>query len=61
MNITNENTFEKVKFRQDIKNVEEGMLHLIKENKIKDTLPDCKLTHYFTPIDQTYGCGTYAR
>jgi hypothetical protein len=61
MNITNDNTFEKVKFRQDIKNVEEGMLHLIKENKIKDVLPDCKLTHYFTPMDKTYGCGTYAR
>ena len=56
-----QNTFEKVKFREDIHVVQEGMLNLIKENKIKDTLPDCKLTHYFTPMDETYGCGTYAR
>lgn len=56
-----QNTFEKVKFREDIHTVQEGMLNLIKENKIKDRLPDCKLTHYYTPMDETYGCGTYAR
>ena len=56
-----QNTFEKVKFREDIHTVQEGMLNLIKENKIEDRLPDCKLTHYYTPMDETYGCGTYAR
>lgn len=56
-----QNTFEKVKFREDIHTVQEGMLNLIKENKIKDRLPDCELTHYYTPMDETYGCGTYAR
>lgn len=56
-----QNTFEKVKFRENIHTVQEGMLNLIKENKIEDRLPDCKLTHYYTPMDETYGCGTYAR
>ena len=56
-----QNTFEKVKFRENIHIVQEGMLNLIKENKIEDRLPDCKLTHYYTPMDETYGCGTYAR
>lgn len=37
------------------------MFDLVKENKIENNLPDCTLTHYFTPIDEKYGCGTYAR
>jgi len=59
--IVEQNTYEKVKFREDIQTVQQGMMDLIKEGKIKDTLPDCKLTHYFTPMDEIYGCGTYAR
>ena len=37
------------------------MFDLVKENKIENNLPDCTLTHYFTPMDEKYGCGTYAR
>ena len=56
-----QNTYGKVKFRENILNVQEGMLKMIAEGVVKDTLPDCKLTHYYAPIDETYGCGTYAR
>jgi hypothetical protein len=55
------NTKEKVLFREGVVAVEEGLKKLILENKIPDTLPDCKLTHYYAPIDENYGCGTYAR
>jgi len=56
-----QNTLVKVSFRENIQAVEQGMKNLVKENLIKDALPDCTLTHYFTPMDETYGCGTYAR
>jgi quercetin dioxygenase-like cupin family protein len=51
----------KVQFRENIINVQEGLLKMIADGAIKDTLPDCKLTHYYAPIDENYGCGTYAR
>jgi hypothetical protein len=59
--IVEQNTFNKVYFRENILAVEQEMKDLVKDSKIKDGLPNCTLTHYFTPIDQTYGCGTYAR
>ena len=55
------NTYKEVKFRESILNVQEGMLKMIAEGVVKDTLPDCKLTHYYAPIDENYGCGSYAR
>lgn len=55
------NTYGEVKFRESILNVQEGMLKMIADGNIKDTLSDCKLTHYYSPIDENYGCGTYAR
>ena len=55
------NSANKVKFRESILNVQEGMLKMIAEGVVKDTLPDCKLTHYYAPIDENYGCGSYAR
>jgi quercetin dioxygenase-like cupin family protein len=57
----NQNTLAKVTFRENIQAIEKGMFDLVAENKIKNTVPDCTLTHYFTPIDEKYGCGTYAR
>jgi quercetin dioxygenase-like cupin family protein len=51
----------KVQFRENIINVQEGLLKMIADGAVKDTLPDCKLTHYYSPIDENYGCGTYAR
>ena len=60
--VTNtKNSLKEVQFRENILSVQEGMLSLVAEGKIKDTLPDCKLTHYYAPIDENYGCGTYAR
>lgn len=55
------NSHGEVKFRENILNVQEGMLKMIAEGVVKDTLPDCKLTHYYAPIDENYGCGSYAR
>lgn len=60
-NLVTDNTPSKVKFRENILNVQEGMLKMIANGVVKDTLPDCKLTHYYAPIDEKYGCGTYAR
>lgn len=55
------NTVEKVKFRQDILAVQNGMQDLINSGAVQSTLEDCKLTHYFTPKDDKYGCHAYAR
>jgi quercetin dioxygenase-like cupin family protein len=60
-NLVTDNTVKKVKFRESILNVQEGMLKMIADGVVKDKLPDCKLTHYYAPIDENYGCGTYAR
>ncbi len=56
-----QNTAAKIKFRQDIMTVQEGMQKLIAEGAISSTLEDCTLKHYFTPKDEKYGCCTYAR
>jgi hypothetical protein len=55
------NSKEKVSFRENIFTVEEGMKKLIADGDLQDAMPDCKLTHHFAPIDEVYGCGTYAR
>jgi len=60
-NLVTDNTVKKVKFRENILNVQEGMLKMIADGVVKNKLPDCKLTHYYAPIDENYGCGTYAR
>lgn len=59
--IATSNSPNKVQFRESIINVQEGLLKMIANGTTKDTLPDCKLTHYYSPIDENYGCGTYAR
>lgn len=58
---TNVNDFNKVKFRQQVLTVQEGIEKLIEEGEVEDALPDCVLTHHFAPIDEEYGCCTYAR
>jgi len=60
-NLVTSNSVVKVQFRENIINVQEGILKMIANGAVKDTLPDCKLTHYYAPIDENYGCGTYAR
>jgi quercetin dioxygenase-like cupin family protein len=48
-------------FRESIQKVEAGMKEMIAKGEIEDTLPDCTVKHYFTPIDEKYGCCSYAR
>jgi quercetin dioxygenase-like cupin family protein len=61
IDLVTSNSVAKVQFRENIINVQEGILKMIADGAVKDTLPDCKLTHYYAPIDENYGCGTYAR
>ena len=51
----------KVKFRQDILTVQDGLQKLIDDGAVESTLENCTLKHYFTPKDEKYGCCTYAR
>jgi len=55
------NAAHKIKFRQDIFTVQDGLQKLIADGVVKSTLEDCTLKHYFTPKDDVYGCCTYAR
>lgn len=55
------NTKEKVLFRQQIHTVEKGFQKMIQKGEAKDALPDCTLTHHFSPVVPEYGCCTYAR
>jgi hypothetical protein len=58
---TDKNDFTKVKFRQQVMTVQEGMKKLIEDGVAEDLAPECVTKHYFTPIDEEYGCCTYAR
>jgi hypothetical protein len=61
MNNIIDNSLEKVKFRQDILTVENGLQEMIKNGEIESTLDNCVVKHYFSPKDDKYGCCTYAR
>lgn len=62
MNITKtDNSIEKVKFRQDILTIQNGLNKMIKDGAIESTLENCIVRHYFSPKDEKYGCCTYAR
>ena len=50
-----------ISFRENVQAVENGMKKMIENGEIEDTLPDCVLTHHFSPMDEKYGCCTYAR
>jgi hypothetical protein len=56
-----QNTPSKIKFRGQILNAQERMQQLIADGEIPSTLEDCTLKHYYTPIDEKYGCCAYAR
>jgi hypothetical protein len=58
-NVANEQ--HRIKFRQDILAVQDGLQKLIDDGVVESTLENCTLKHYFTPKDDTYGCCTYAR
>ena len=55
------NSFEKVKFRENVLKLENDFVNMIKDGVMDSTLEDCILTHHFSPVDEKYGCGTYAR
>lgn len=51
----------KVKFREEILNVQAQMQGMIVDGVAESVADQCTLTHYFTPKDEEYGCCTYAR
>jgi len=55
------NAPDKIKFRDDILKVQEGMQQMIANGEMRGNLKDCTLTHLFTPKDEKFGCSTYAR
>lgn len=54
-----QNSVDKVKFRQDVLTVEQGL----KDKVSSGDLPpdDSPVKHYFSPVDENYGCCAYAR
>lgn len=56
-----QNMPDKIRFREKITSVQDGLQKLIEDGAIESTLDDCTLRHYFTPVDEKYGCCTYAR
>lgn len=52
---------EKIKFREEILNVQAQMQGMIVDGVAESVADQCTLTHYFTPKDEEYGCCTYAR
>lgn len=50
-----------LKSRADVSFFEKLMKMGIQDGELDDIEDECDLTHYFTPINQKYGCGVYAR
>ena len=59
--LTEQNSVNKVQFRQQVLTVEQGLNEKIEAGEIESTLEDCLLTHHFAPVDPEYGCCTYGR
>jgi hypothetical protein len=55
------NSLKRVKQRQKVVNLESAMKESIASGSLEDVLDDCTLQHYFAPVVDEYGCGTYAR
>jgi hypothetical protein len=55
------NAPDKMKFRDDILRVQEGIKKMIADDDLIDQSDNCILKHHFTPVDEKYGCCTYAR
>ena len=54
-----QNTPDKVKFRQDVLTVEQGIKDKVASG---EAVPDdSPVKHYFSPVDENYGCCAYAR
>jgi hypothetical protein len=61
MTTTVQNTPNKVKFRQDVLAVEQGLKNKVALGELTSGNSNDSLKHYFSPIDAKYGCCTYAR
>lgn len=59
--IPQQNSPQKVEFREKIMTVQNGLQEMIANGDVESTLEDCTVTHHFAPIDDKYGCCTYAR
>jgi hypothetical protein len=58
---TDENSLKRVQAREGVLNLQRAIQAGIKDGSMKDAEPDSSLNHYFAPIVDEYGCGTYAR
>jgi hypothetical protein len=58
---TDKNLPDKVAFREKIQVLQNGLQDRIATGELESTLEDCTLKHYFSPVDEKYGCCTYAR
>jgi len=56
-----QNSLSKVKFRESVLAVQNGLQAAMDSGKLESKLGECIITHYFTPIDENYGCCAYAR
>lgn len=54
-----QNSVDKVKFRQSVLTVEQGIKDRVASGEVQPD--DSPVKHYFSPIDENYGCCTYAR
>lgn len=59
--LKNNNLPEKVQFRENVLLAEKGLVAAIDAGVLEEKLSTCTVTHHFSPIDETYGCCTYAR
>lgn len=56
-----QNSLEKVEFRQKILQAQTEMQSMIDAGILESRMAECSLTHRFVPVDRTYGCAVYAR
>jgi hypothetical protein len=54
-----QNTPDKVKFRHNVLTVEQGLKDRVASGELVSD--DSPLKHYFSPVDEKYGCCAYAR
>lgn len=59
--VPGKNSAARISFRHTILNAQARMEGMISVGACKDAMPDCTLTHTFSPIHEGYGCCTYAR
>lgn len=50
-----------VHFREQVLEAERGVVAAIEAGEVESVIDQCVVTHHFSPIDDAYGCCTYAR